>query len=778
MNEVTDYSIRLQEITKQAPTLNQGLQLLLVIDGEITVETDSRYYHLLEKDLLVINRNQLYGIIGKKGNRVLVLLISDEYMKQFYDDYLNSRFECFSKEVDRGRQQFVKKIKRAMVEMLLSYYKKEDSYKIELQSYTSEVLLNLIRRFKQKASSQEKIDTNIDRIKQLITYLEQNYHQPISLESTAKQFYLSSGYLSRYFKQKMGVGFNRYLMEIRMKHAMKELLYTSNTIEKIAMNNGFANAKSFTRLFKEMFNETPTCYREKHQETRIKKGVHAATDDMLQLEDSRKVLLKLRGILNDEVDTSSDQTEWCSEDLLIDAGVSPTKTVIHPKQNLLIGELNELHKSGVRDQLLMIKKDLGLDYIGISRLIHGTTMLPPIETDERIASTSPYYNADYALNFLRVHGLSLFVIVDYQEITEDEAHYFSELEQFLKHCLNMYGPLFVGKWRFLLYEPYGTAVSKSEMQRVYIKLYKRVKQLVPDLEIGLFIPYSFKQNKISPHHQWIFEQDIPMDFIGFEVDHNEVIDFEELGDERFALAADYIEEKVARFKAFIRSEQKEKPIHLISWNTLTGRTRYTSGMFFRGALIFKHAFEISSEVESVSFWINTEQHEKAEANKGIRLEGMEFFHYFNGKRPAYFAMQFLKRLNGTIIAHGEGYIMTKSDTGYHLVLFNYNHINPYYSIEDMYMRKLNKDIHVTLKNLERGKYQIRKFVFDKDHGALYKKWWELNSEYGMDQEVIRYIIETSQPSLELFDKMFEEEWSFYSYLTYNAIHFYDIRKCY
>lgn len=263
MHQVTDYSIRLQEICRQAPTLNQGLQLLLVIDGEITVETDSRYYQLQEKDLLVINRNQLYEIEGRKGNRVLIVTVADEYMNQYYDDYLNSRFECFSKEVDRGRQQFVKKIKKAMVEMLLSYYKKEDSYKIELQSYLSEILLNLIRRFKQKASSQEKMDTNIDRIKQLVTYLEQYYHQPITLESTAQKFYLSSGYLSRYFKQKMGVGFNRYLMEIRIKHAIKELLYTSNTIEKIAINNGFANAKSFSRLFKEMYQVTPKCYREK-----------------------------------------------------------------------------------------------------------------------------------------------------------------------------------------------------------------------------------------------------------------------------------------------------------------------------------------------------------------------------------------------------------------------------------------------------------------------------------------------------------------------------------
>ena len=36
----------------------------------------------------------------------------------------------------------------------------------------------------------------------------------------------------------------------------------------------------------------------------------------------------------------------------------------------------------------------------------------------------------------------------------------------------------------------------------------------------------------------------------------------------------------------------------------------------------------------------------------IRIEGLELFHYFSGKRPAYFAMMFAKRLNGTVIAQG------------------------------------------------------------------------------------------------------------------------------
>ena len=244
----------------------------------------------------------------------------------------------------------------------------------------------------------------------------------------------------------------------------------------------------------------------------------------------------------------------------------------------------------------------------------------------------------------------------------------------------------------------------------------------------------------------------------------------------FSLAEGYIKEKTDKLLAYLLHNKKERPIHLISWNTLSGNTRHTNGTFFRGALVLKNAFEVADKIESMGFWINTEQHEKGRKERNISIEGLELFHYFNGKRPAYFAMQFLERLQGEVVVSGSDYIMTKNDRGYQLLLMNSNIINPYYSVEDTFLKKLNKDIHVTITNMEQGEYQIRKHVFDKNNGALYTKWWELNSAYGMDMEVIDYIIQTSRPSLEIFDETIEGEWAFYAYLSINAIHFFDIRK--
>ncbi|WNS76425.1 helix-turn-helix transcriptional regulator [Bacillus sp. DTU_2020_1000418_1_SI_GHA_SEK_038] len=262
MNDaLSDFQISFQHIELLVPRINKGIQFILVISGELKIETSSRFYHLAENDLLVLNRNQLYQVQGNEQNRVMILSISDSFMDHHYADYRNQRFECYSREIDLGREEMILAIRKLLANVMISYYRKDECYRIEVKSYICQMLLILIRSFKEEGSVIQKIDTEDRRLLQIIDYMERNYDQLITLEEVAKKYFLSTSYLSRYFKQKMGMGFSRYLMNIRLKHSMKDLLYTTDSISQIAMNNGFPNTKSFSAFFKEVYGMTPHVYR-------------------------------------------------------------------------------------------------------------------------------------------------------------------------------------------------------------------------------------------------------------------------------------------------------------------------------------------------------------------------------------------------------------------------------------------------------------------------------------------------------------------------------------
>jgi len=484
--------LRIQRIGYVAPRLNRGIEFVLVIDGELKIETRNRIYQLKEKDLLIINRNELFEMQGNKQNSVLRFTISDTYMDQFYEEYRTSRFECFSGDVDMGRELLIVQLRTFFGEMVITYFRNDEIYAIEMQRLVSEILLILIRRFKEEGSVFEKLNTEDERLVQIVDYLEKNFQESITLNEIADKMHVSPGYLSRYFKQEMGMGFSRFLMNIRLEHSVKDLLYTSDSISHIAMKNGFPNTKSFANFFKEVYEETPKAYRDHHVEGKVDTLEELQMEDVDTLINSKEIFSKLGSLLSEKNNTYSN-TESRHEELHLDVSKTTHEKIYRPDHVLIIRELKEILREDVREQVLTVKNELRLNFIGVRNLVGNTTFLPTVETDELIATSSPYFTADLAINFLKKHDLSIFSHVDYQDISIDEEAYFLKLHGFLHHCLLMYGESYVSKWHILYFEPYYSAVDGKELQRIYEKLYTTLKKLCQKYRLACIYHFQLKK---------------------------------------------------------------------------------------------------------------------------------------------------------------------------------------------------------------------------------------------------------------------------------------------
>lgn len=773
MENAENFQLHLQNIELLSSRTYPGIEILLVLDGELVIEMDRGFYQLEENDLLVINRNQLYQVRAVKKNTVLTLSIPDPFISQYYEEYRHYHFHLFSQQVERGKENIIVQMRKFLSELLITYCRQEEGSQLEAHILICKILHTLILRFKGERNNFEESSVTDQRFSEIIIYLKQHFDEPITLDDVANHFYLSPSYFSRYFKQQLGIGFSRFLMNIRLEHSIKDLLYSKDSITYISMKNGFPNTKSFTNLFKEVYGETPHSYREKNAKEQVNLVKEYQLDDTGTFLNSPEIIMKL-GVLLSEADnpTSFSSTDTQFEEIKIEVSAADHKRMVHPFNLLNIGELRELQKENVRTQVLSAKKELPIKYIGIYQLLSGGTISPAVETDERIPTTSPYYNSDEAIQFLKTNNLSLFIQVTFK--SSDAEAYLQKLEHFLRHCLQVFGEQYVNTWYFM----YGTnhaAIDRKQLHHFYLKLNNLLKTIIPSVQIGVRLPFSI-QTGTTDLHKWILEEDEHIDFIAFQASANELVDLKDMIDRNYLLAKDFIRKKTEQLKHYLKSHSIEKPLHLISWSSFSGNTRYTNGTFFRGSLIFSDAMTVAGDVESLGFWINTEIHERNAGGNNIPLEGMELFHYFNGKRPAYYAMSFFNRLQGKVISKGTYHMMTENEAGYQIVLTNNHIVNPYFSVEETFLQKLMKEVRVTIKGIPKGEYQIRKFVFDKDHGALYKNWRENNSKFGMDAEIIDYIVHASQPSLEVFDERIDGEWSFYSYLTINAIHFFELRK--
>lgn len=101
----------------------------------------------------------------------------------------------------------------------------------------------------------------LDKMKQIIKYIECNYMEKIAIADIAGEIGVSSSHFMKYFKNTMGTSFTCYLNEYRLTMASRLLLSSDTPILLIANDVGFDNLSYFNRLFKKRFGTTPSNYR-------------------------------------------------------------------------------------------------------------------------------------------------------------------------------------------------------------------------------------------------------------------------------------------------------------------------------------------------------------------------------------------------------------------------------------------------------------------------------------------------------------------------------------
>jgi AraC family L-rhamnose operon transcriptional activator RhaR len=98
----------------------------------------------------------------------------------------------------------------------------------------------------------------------LLTYMEQNLSQELSLARLAQISRWSERHLQRLFMQHTSQSFNKYLQSLRVRRSCEWLRNTPMKISSIAEMAGYKDMASFLAVFKRIAGMTPSAYRKAH----------------------------------------------------------------------------------------------------------------------------------------------------------------------------------------------------------------------------------------------------------------------------------------------------------------------------------------------------------------------------------------------------------------------------------------------------------------------------------------------------------------------------------
>lgn len=98
-------------------------------------------------------------------------------------------------------------------------------------------------------------------IHRILAYTQIELTGDLSLKAFAKRLNVNTSYLSTLFSKEMGMTLTEYVNQCRVAYAKNLLINTQYSINKIALQCGFSDAKYFSRVFKKLEEISPTEYR-------------------------------------------------------------------------------------------------------------------------------------------------------------------------------------------------------------------------------------------------------------------------------------------------------------------------------------------------------------------------------------------------------------------------------------------------------------------------------------------------------------------------------------
>ncbi len=99
------------------------------------------------------------------------------------------------------------------------------------------------------------------RLQMMLQYIHENYQCGITLEKLSELICLSKSSILKLFKSYLHMTPIDYVLHYKLKRAAHLLDTTENTVYSIAQNTGFDNTGYFCRKFKDIFELTPSQYR-------------------------------------------------------------------------------------------------------------------------------------------------------------------------------------------------------------------------------------------------------------------------------------------------------------------------------------------------------------------------------------------------------------------------------------------------------------------------------------------------------------------------------------
>ena len=245
------------------------IEITYVQKGTMCYKVNHMVYHLKEGDIVFNNSGALHSgtMENQKDCAYIPVTFDSRLIYGFFQSTVNSKYVdpviqdsmlpaiC----IDQS-EPWHKPFREYLLRIIDLDEKKPDFYELDITICLQSMWRLLLEHITYEPQASRENSLEYDRIKRILSYIEENYQNKITLNDIAGHIHLCESECTRLFKRHMNTTLFAFLQEYRIERSL-EFLQDDQPVSAVADKAGFSDPNYYSKVFAKIKGCSPREYR-------------------------------------------------------------------------------------------------------------------------------------------------------------------------------------------------------------------------------------------------------------------------------------------------------------------------------------------------------------------------------------------------------------------------------------------------------------------------------------------------------------------------------------
>lgn len=245
------------------------IEITYIKKGSMHYRVNNQSFHLKEGDIIFCNSNALHSgeMEHQEDCSYIPVTFDPKLIYGFFQSTICTKYvepviqnlAVCAMHIDYT-ESWHETFRKKMLEVIALDKEKPDFYELDILIRMQIMWRLLVEHLPHQPLPAASDLTEYERIRKILSYIEQNYMNPITLAEVAEHIHLCESECTRLFKRHMNTTLFSFLQEYRIERSL-EYLSTHESISNIAGKTGFSDSNYYSKVFSKIKGCSPREYR-------------------------------------------------------------------------------------------------------------------------------------------------------------------------------------------------------------------------------------------------------------------------------------------------------------------------------------------------------------------------------------------------------------------------------------------------------------------------------------------------------------------------------------